>query len=119
MQHFTELKVWQRSHQLVLAIYKLTNTWPKHELFGLTSQLRRAAASVPANIAEGAKRHSAKEYGRFLNIAEGSLSEAEYFLLLGRDLEYLPQPQHRPLAIEVSEIARMLHGLRIKVDPSE
>lgn len=117
MQHFTELKVWQRSHKLVLAIYKLTNTWPKHELFALTSQLRRAAASVPANIAEGAKRCSAKEYGHFLNIAEASLSEAEYFLLLGRDLQYLSDAHHKPLAIEIDEISRMLHALRIKVDP--
>ena len=118
MQHFTELKVWQRSHKLVLAVYKLTATWPKHELFGLTAQVHRAAVSVPANIAEGAKRNSANQYSHFLNIAEASLAEVEYLLLLARDLGYLTEAQHQPIATEVGEISRMLHALRIKVGGS-
>ncbi len=84
-QRFTELKVWQRSHALFLDLYKLTAKFPGDERFGLTSQLRRAAMSVPTNIAEGSKRQSNVEYARFLNIAEGSLAETEYLVLLSRD----------------------------------
>ena len=82
MQHFTRLEVWKRGHALVLAVYRLTDAFPKEERFGLTAQLRRAAASVPTNIAEGAKRRTNTEFARFLNIAEGSLSEVEYLFML-------------------------------------
>jgi four helix bundle protein len=78
VQRFTDLKVWQRSHALTLDIYKFTATFPTDERFGLISQLRRAAVSVPTNIAEGSKRQSNPDYARFLNIAEGSLAETEY-----------------------------------------
>ena len=116
MQRFTDLKVWQRSHALVLDMYRLTSSFPRDERFGLTSQLRRAAASVPTNIAEGSKRRGGQEYARFLNIAEGSLAEAEYLTLLSRDLGYLTaEAATRPLT-EISEIARMLHALREKVE---
>jgi four helix bundle protein len=77
MQRFTDLKVWQRSHALVLRIYQLTAGFPAEERFGLGVQLRRAALSVPTNIAEGSKRQGSQEYARFLNIAEGSLAETE------------------------------------------
>jgi four helix bundle protein len=116
MQHFTELKVWRRSHKLVLSVYKLTSSWPKHELFGLISQVHRAAVSVPSNIAEGAKRRSPRDYSHFLNISEASLAETEYLLLLARDLGYLTELQHKPVATEADEISRMLHALRAKVD---
>jgi four helix bundle protein len=89
MQHFTELRVWQRSHALVLDLYRNTSRLPADERFGLTSQLRRAAASVPTNIAEGAKRTRRQGYARFLNIAQGSLAETEYLIMLSRDLAYL------------------------------
>jgi four helix bundle protein len=115
MQHFSDLKVWQRSHALVLEIYKATKSYPGDERFGLVSQLRRAAVSVPANIAEGAKRETAADYARFLNIAEGSLSETEYLLLLSRDLGYIAPEIYEPLQREASEIARMLFALRTKV----
>ncbi len=116
MQRFTELKVWQRSHALVLEIYRLSSKFPGEERFGLTSQLRRAAASIPTNIAEGSKRRSNQEYARFLNIAEGSLAESEYLTLLSRDLGYLKADEaDKPLA-EIAEIARMLHALREKVE---
>jgi four helix bundle protein len=82
VQRFTDLKVWQRSHALTLEIYRFTATFPTDERFGLISQLRRAAVSVPTNIAEGSKRQSNPDYARFLNIAEGSLAETEYLLLL-------------------------------------
>ncbi len=116
MQHFRELKVWQRSHALVLELYRLTARFPPEERFGLVAQLRRAAASVPTNIAEGAKRQGRQDYARFLNIAEGSLAEAEYLVLLSRDLGYLtPEMVEAPLA-EVSQISRMLNALRGRVE---
>jgi len=118
MQHFSDLKVWQRSHAFVLQIYGATKSYPGDERFGLVSQLRRAAVSVPANIAEGAKRESAPDYARFLNIAEGSLSETEYLLLLSRDLGYITTEIYEPLQREASEIARMLYALRTKVAPN-
>lgn len=116
MQHFTRLEVWKRSHALTLAIYDLTKAFPPEERFGLISQLRRAASSVPTNIAEGSKRRTTSEFARFLNIAEGSLSEVEYLLVLSRDLHYAPAEQLRPLFKEISEIARMLYALRTKVE---
>jgi len=116
MQRFTDLLVWQRSHQLVLQIYSLSARFPSDERFGLVSQLRRAAASVPTNIAEGSKRRSKVEYARFLNIAEGSLAEIEYLLMLSRDLRFIPAEACEASLIEVSEIARMLNALRTRVE---
>jgi len=116
MQHFRNLKVWQRSHQMVLDLYKLTTSFPKDERFGLISQLRRSAASVPTNIAEGAKRLGQQDFARFLNIAEGSLSETEYLIVLTTDLGYIPSEQAEALFKEISEIARMLNSLRAKID---
>ena len=116
MQHFTELKVWQRSHALVLNLYRQTATFPSGERFGLTSQLRRAAASVPTNIAEGAKRTGRQDYARFINIAQGSLAETEYLTMLSRDLGYLDTARAEESISEISEIARMLHALRKKVE---
>jgi len=118
MQRFTDLKVWQRSHALVLAIYRTTASFPSDERFGLTSQLRRAAASVPTNIAEGSKRQGRLDYARFLNIAEGSLSETQYLLMLARDLSYLSPDVATSLLGEADEVARMLHVLRVKVEPA-
>ena len=116
MQRFTELKVWQRSHAAVLEIYRLTLRFPASERYGITSQLRRAAVSVPTNIAEGAKRSSRRDYAHFLNIAEGSLAETEYLVLLSRDLRYLPAAEAEPLSAELTEIMRMVAGLRRKVE---
>jgi four helix bundle protein len=116
VQRFTELKVWQRSHQLVLAVYRLSKAFPADERYGLLSQLRRAVLSVPTNIAEGSKRQGGKDYARFLNISEGSLVETEYLLMVGRDLGYVKPEQTGPLLEEIHEIASMLHGLRCKVE---
>jgi four helix bundle protein len=117
MQRFTDLKVWQRSHARVLEIYRLSSNFPREERFGLTSQLRRAAASVPTNIAEGSKRRGGQEYARFLNIAEGSpLAETEYLTVLSRDLGYLTADVAIGPLKEIAEIARMLHALREKVE---
>ena len=93
VQRFTELKVWQRSHQLVLAVYRLSKAFPADERYGLLSQLRRAVLSVPTNIAEGSKRQGRQDYARFLNISEGSLAETEYPLMVGRDLGYVKPEQ--------------------------
>jgi four helix bundle protein len=114
-QHFTKLLVWQRSHKLVLTIYNASVGFPKFELFGLTSQLRRATASVPTNIAEGSKRQSESDFSRFLNIAEGSLAETEYLLMLSRDLGYIQPSAASRYLKEVSEILRMLAGLRATI----
>ncbi len=112
MQHYSKLLVWQRSHRLVLALYSCTRTFPIDEKYGLTSQLRRAASAVPTNIAEGSKRVTPKDYARFINIAEGSLSETEYLLLLCHDLGYIPPATVRSHLVEVSELLKMLHSLR-------
>ena len=119
MQKFRDLKVWQRSHQLVLAVYRLTAQFPAHEQYGVTSQLRRAATSVPTNIAEGSKRRQPRDYARFLNIAEASLAETEYLLILSRDLGYLPTPDAEPLFAEADEISRMLNSLHQRVSGSD
>ncbi|MDI7269256.1 MAG: four helix bundle protein [Myxococcota bacterium] len=118
MQRFTDLKLWQEGHALTLEIYRLPAGFPADERYGLTSQLRRAAASVPANIAEGSKRHTQAEYARFLNIAEGSLAEAESFLILARDLGYIDVAATAPLSGKIDQLARMLHALRAKVQHS-
>jgi four helix bundle protein len=87
-QSFGDLVVWQKSHQFVLEIYRLTRSFPKEELFGVTFQLRRAAVSIPANIAEGFKKRGQLDKARFLNIAQGSLEECRYYLILIQDLKY-------------------------------
>ena len=114
MQRFTDIKAWQHSHRLALAIYRLTASFPRSEQFGVTSQLRRAAVSVPTNIAEGAKRLTDREYERFLNIAEGSLAETQYLLMLSKDLGLADGPIDTTLE-QAAETAKVLHGLRVKV----
>jgi len=116
LQRFTDLQVWQKGHAFALAVYRLSIAFPADERFGLTSQLRRAAVSVPTNIAEGSKRRTRQEYARFLNIAEGSLAEVEYLLMFARDLGYVTSTTAHASIGEVAEIAKMLHGLRTKVE---
>jgi four helix bundle protein len=102
---FQSVQVWQKAHAWVLGVYRLTEKFPKHELFGLTSQLRRAAVSVPANIAEGFRRASIPEKLRFYNIAQGSLEECRYYLILANDLEY---GATGILSGELEEVSKML-----------
>ena len=97
---------------MVLALYKVTRSFPSDERFGLTSQLRRAAISVPTNIAEGSRRSAPKDYARFLNIAEGSLGETEYLVSLSRDLNYLPFEVASTFLTEIKELSGMLYSLR-------
>ena len=111
MRDFRQLKVWEKAHSLSLAIYKATATFPQQELFGLTSQLRRAAVSIPANIAEGCGRSGEPELARFLRIALGSASELEYHILLSTDLSYLNKSVSQQLSKQVTEVKRMLTSL--------
>ena len=101
---FQDLIVWQKAHLFVLEVYKLTEQFPKAEVYGLTSQLRRAAVSVPANIAEGFRKRGRADKSRFLNIAQGSLEEARYYLILARDLEYCDPTELTARAEEVSKL---------------
>ena len=110
MRDFRELKVWERAHRLTLNVYRATKTFPREELYGLTSQIRRAACSIGANIAEGAGKTSRPEFARFLQIALGSASELEYEILLSRDLGYLDNQFHDDLSAQVMETKRMLTG---------
>lgn len=109
MRDFRELKVWERSHQLTLEVYKATTRFPREEMYGVTSQIRRASASIPANIAEGCGRSGVAELARFLHIAMGSASELEYHLILARDLSFLPDDQYARLDRELAEVKRMLN----------
>lgn len=111
MKDFRQLKVWEKSHQLALAVYKETKKFPKEELYGLTSQIRRASMSIPTNIAEGCGRNTDKDFARFIQISMGSASETEYQLILARDLEFLPIDTYEKLHNDVEEIKRMLASL--------
>jgi four helix bundle protein len=119
MKNYKELVVWRKAHQMTLDVYSATRSFPKEELYGLTSQLRRSAASIGANIAEGSGRRSNKEICRFLQIARGSASEAEYHLLLARDLKLLPEEDFRRLSRTADEVQRMLTTLIQSFHPKE
>lgn len=109
---FRDLIVWKLSHQWVLKIYSITKTFPKDELFGLTSQLRRAAVSIPANIAEGFKRRSLLEKAKFYNIAQSSLEECRYYLILVHDLEFF---DNTLLMNELENMSRLLEKYYVSV----
>lgn len=104
---FEEVELWKKSHAWVLAIYHFTENFPKHELFGLTAQLRRAAISIPANFAEGFKKKGKADKARFYNIAQGSLEECRYYMILARDLDYGDTTSLRE---SLEEISRMLEA---------
>ena len=118
MRGFRELKVWQKAHQLTLAGYKATEPFPKDELYGLATQIRRSSASIPANIAEGCGRSGDAGLARFLQIAMGSASELEYHFLLARDLGFLNPLDFESLASEVTQVKRMLASFirKLKAD---
>ena len=115
MKDFKQLKVWEKSHSLSLETYKATKTFPKEELYGLTSQIRRAVVSIKANIAEGCGRTGDPELGRFLRISIGSASELECHLLLARDLGFLARVDHDRLVRAVSHVKRMLTSFTKKL----
>jgi len=120
MQDFHTLKVWEKSHALTLDVYRVSRDFPSDERFGLTSQLRRATASIPANIAEGCGRNTGPELRRFLEIALGSASEVEYHLILARDLSLIPAELHTQMNAQVCEVKRMLAAFikKLKSDQS-
>jgi four helix bundle protein len=109
---FKKLKVWQKSHQLVQAVYNETSKFPEDERFGLTSQLRRAAASIPANLAEGCGRRTDRELDRFVRISLGSATELEYHLILAKDIGCLAPARYEILASITADVQNMLVGLR-------
>jgi len=108
MRKYETLKFWQKTHKLTLFIYKITSTFPRDELYGLTSQLRRASISIGSNIAEGSAKNSRLDYFRFMNISLGSLSEIEYQLLIAKDLNYISSEIYQETINEILEIKKMM-----------
>ena len=110
MQDYKKLHVWEKSNLLTIEIYKITTSFPKHELYGIISQLRRASLSVPTNIAEGCGRNSKAELCRFLQIAAGSASEVEYLIDISYQLKYLNEGSYKELNLGITEIKKMLRS---------
>lgn len=108
---WSDLKVWKQAHSLVLEVYKVTSSFPRSEIYGITSQLRRASCSVAANIVEGQSRNSTKDYVHFLYTSRGSLEETRYFLLLSRELSYLPTESYKQIEAVALSVSKMLNGL--------
>ena len=118
MKDFRNLLVWQKAHELTLLVYKVTQNFPNEERFGLTSQMRRSSSSVPTNIAEGAGRGSDPDFGKFLQIAFGSLSELDYQLILAFDLGFIAPDRKAQLRALLTEVRRMLATLIRKMQAS-
>ncbi len=108
---FKDLNVWKTAHQLVLSVYKKTKNFPNEEKYGLISQIRRAAASVPTNIVAGKARSSRKEYLHFLHISRGSLEEVKYLILLSHDIGYLDSESYNSFQDQLNEVGRLLNAL--------
>ena len=115
MQNYKDLKVWEKAHLFTLKVYEQTKPFPKEELYSLTNQLRRAASSIPANIAEGCGKNTNNELAHFLNISLASSNEAEYFLILSKDLNYLSEEKFNQLYNLINEVKGMLIALINKV----
>lgn len=115
VQHYKELKIWQKGMKLAKSVYQLTTAFPREERFGLTAQMRRAAVSIPSNIAEGQARSGTREFLQFLSHASGSLAELETQLLLSVDLGYCKESQLPVISSEISEIQKMLAAIRRKL----
>ena len=111
LRNYRDLQVWQKAYQLCLEVYRATGAFPKHELYGITTQLRRAAVSIPSNIAEGYGRKTTKEYIQFLYVAYGSICELETQIMLSGDLGYLPRHVLEKLQDGIGEVERMLKAL--------
>jgi len=111
MANFKELLVWQKSISFVTEIYQLMNVFPKDEMYGLTSQIRRASISIPSNIAEGNSRRSVADYLQFLKIARGSSAEVETQLIIAKNLKFLSEENYLKLNQDITEISKMLNGL--------
>ena len=107
---FIDLRMWQKSHDFVLAVYKMTDLFPKQELFGLVSQIRRASVSIPANIAEGYRRKGKADKLRFFNFSQGSLEECRYYLILSKDLNYISEEQYSDLKNKLEDASKSLNS---------
>lgn len=114
ISHFRQLETWQEAHKLVLMVYEITQGYPNDERFGLVSQMRRAAVSIPANIAEGFKRRGIRDKIRFYNISEGSLEEIKYFFILSQDLGYISS--NTDLMAQSETVGRLLNGLIVSTE---
>lgn len=108
---YRDLLVWQKGLELAYLLYEITRSFPQEEKFGLTSQIRRAAVSIPSNIAEGQARYGKKEFIRYLYIAKGSLAELDTQCLIARELGYVEEPQIKPILLQIDELQRMLYSL--------
>ena len=115
MRDYKKYSVWEKSHAMTLSVYQATRSFPKNEVFGLTSQIKRACSSIPMNIAEGCGRNSDKDFCRFLYIAYGSANELEYQLLLSVDLGFIEKDNGHKLLSQIEEIKKMLNGLILKL----
>lgn len=116
MRDYKKYLVWQRSHELVLEIYKVTRAFPKDELFALTNQMKRSSSSIPTNIAEGCGRNSDKDFCRFLYFSFGSANELEYQITLSIDLKFIESEDGQKLLFQIEEIKKMLNGLITKLN---
>lgn len=112
MRDFKKYDIWQLSHSITLEIYKITSNFPKEEIYGLSSQIRRAVSSIPTNISEGCGRNSDKEFNQFLNIALGSANETEYLLILSKDLNYLSEDLFSDLESKINTIKSKIYKLK-------
>ena len=115
MQNYKDLKVWTKAHEFTLKVYEFTQNFPKEEVYGMTSQMRRAASSIPANIAEGCGKYTQQDFARYLNIALGSANESEYFILLSKDLKFISQDDYAIINQLINEVKAMLISLISKV----
>ena len=115
MQNYKELKVWAKAHEFTLKVYEVTKQFPREEIYGMTSQLRRAASSIPANIAEGCGKFTSQDFARYLNIVLGSANESEYFILLSKDLKFISLDDYTIINQIINEIKAMLISLISKV----
>jgi four helix bundle protein len=116
MKDYKKFLVWQKSHQLTLDVYRLVRDFPKEEMFGLTSQMKRASSSIPMNIAEGCGRNSEKDFARFLIISFGSANELEYQIILSIDLNFISYEHGQKFLFQIEEVKKMLNGLISKIN---
>jgi len=115
MKTYKDLIVWQKAYCLAVGIYKTTKTFPANEIYGLTSQLRRASVSIASNLAEGSKRGTKKDFAQFIRIAQGSTAEIETQLMIAKEIDYLNEKDFNLLMDELNQISRMLTGLLMKI----
>ena len=119
MKNFRDMRVWEKAHTFVLRMYDVTKSFPKSELYGLTNQLRRAAVSIPANLAEGCGKNTDPEFARYIDIASGSASETDYLTLLARDLKFIGPDVYGEMFEEITAIRKMLTALKKTVKSAD